>query len=113
MGGDSLLNATVDLTIAAPWRDGHRGPETDINVGLVRVQRVERPRSPVTLGLDSSHGSRGSRAAGAAQAQGAYPHRQDRHLAQEPVHELGGAVQGNLDVRSEERRVGKECRSRW
>src|SRR5439155_17453831 len=32
----------------------------------------------------------------------------------QPVHEVsGGLAAGGIEARSEERRVGKECRSRW
>ena len=58
--------------------------EADIHVGVVRAKRVKRPGS--------------CRFRLVAQPQRAQPDRLDGNVGQEPVKELGGALDGNFDV---------------
>src|SRR5699024_9695221 len=43
--GHPLFDGAVDVAVARAACDGHRPPETHVDVRLVRIERVERPRT--------------------------------------------------------------------
>src|SRR5215210_1163308 len=77
---DDLLDLAVVGALLLAVGQGQGGPEAEVHVGGLRIERVERPAPPV------------------ARAQRADPERLDRNLAHEEVEELAGARDGHLDV---------------
>src|SRR5699024_4858796 len=89
--GDLGLDEPVPRPLGHAVLYGCRGPEADVDVGGVRLKWVEGPGA-VRFRAEAPRGG------GLPEPQRADPHRFDGQFAQEPVEELGGAVDGHLDV---------------